>query len=114
MNRHWYLSECGRYVCRVTTSWGSFEAWTVDGLVHWQDDDRVRTWEDARKPMHPLPYGVGGYSATITGQKKGSFTLTLLRCDVNKIIEPFKGNTIIESLDVVFRRKLRWPPKFAR
>lgn len=103
-----FISECGGYVCRVAPgdSWGSFEAWTVDGSIHWENDQRIKTWEDAREPRHPLPFGVGGYSATKTGQKKGSFTLNLLRCDTTMIIEPYKGNTIIESLDVVFRRKV--------
>jgi hypothetical protein len=52
---------------------------------------------------------VGGFSAQKTGQKKGSFTLNLLHCDTTKIIEAFKGNTIIESFDIVFRRKV--PPQ---
>ncbi|MFL6314770.1 MAG: hypothetical protein ACJ71W_21910 [Terriglobales bacterium] len=89
-----YKSECGGYYCRVTDCWGNFEAWTIDGKTHWHHDDRIKTWEDAAKPHRPLEYCVGGFSAEMGGQKKHSFTLTLLRCDTNKIIEPYQGNTI--------------------
>lgn len=111
-----YLSECGGYLCRGLGS-GNFEAWTRDGSVHWQKDDRVKTWEDAAIPRHPLEYGVGGYSAKKTGQKKGSFSLSLLHCDTSKFIEPFKGNTIVEARDIVFRRQLppqRMPAELSR
>ena len=101
-----FRSECGAYICRSFGN-GRYEAWLTDGSLHWVDDDRVKTWEDAKRPMHPLPYGVGGYSARLTGQKPGSFTLNLLHCDVTKFIEPYKGNTIIEARDIVFRRKVR-------
>ena len=101
-----YKSECGKYICRALDGAGTFEAWTVDGSIHWRNDNRIQTWKDAAKPSHPMERCVGGYSAATTGQKKGSFTLNLLRCDTTKIIEPFKGNTIIESLDIVFLRKV--------
>ena len=104
MSAYMYLSECGRYVCRRTE--GLYEAWTVDGSIHWHNDDRIKTWDDAKRRHHPLPYAVGGYSATTIGQKPGSFTLTLLHCDSRKYIKAYAGNTIINSLDVVFRRKI--------
>lgn len=104
--REWmFLSECGGYVCR-SHGGGNYEAWTVDGATHWKHDDRVKTWADAKRFRHPLPYGVGGYSAEKTGQKPGSFTLNLLKCNTRMKIKPFTGNTIIESRDVVFRRKV--------
>ena len=113
--RGWFLSECGTYVCRAIPGLGcDFEAWTIDGLIHWENDDRIQTWEDARKPRHPLPYAVGGYSAEKIGQKPRSFTLSLLHCDTAKIIDPYRGNTILEKVDVVFRRRLRWIPKALR
>jgi hypothetical protein len=102
-----YLSECGGYVCRVIEGCScDYEAWTVDGAIHWQHDNRVKTWKDAKKRRHPLPYSVGGWAAMRTGQKKGSFTLHLLHCDARKYIKPFAGNTVIESRDIVFRRKV--------
>jgi hypothetical protein len=104
-----FKSECGRYLCRSTREGGQFEAWLSDGSIHWQDDDRIEAWVDEKKFRHPLEYNVGGYSAEKTGQKKGSFTLTLLHCDTTMEIVPFKGNTIIESVDVVFLRKV--PPQ---
>ena len=100
-----YLSECGGYVCRATP--GSYEAWTIDGSLHWRDDDRIKTWADAKRRRHPLPYGVGGFSCELPGQKHGSFTLKLLHCDTRKYIKPYAGNTIIEALDVVFRRQIQ-------
>lgn len=106
MNNRFYLSECGDYICRKLDGCGHYEAWTKDGSIHWEDDDRIRTWEDAKIPMHPLPYGVGGFSAEMHGQKRGSFTLNLLKCDTSKIIDPFQGNTITEAKDIVFRRKI--------
>ncbi len=105
----YYKSECGKYICRPTKREGGgglYEAWTVDGCIHWRDDNRLRTCKDSYLYRFPMAYAVGGYSATTTGQKPGSFTLSLLHCDHTKVIEPFKGNTVIESLDVVFRRKI--------
>jgi hypothetical protein len=103
-----YKSECGEYLCRLPfgESWGNFEAWTADGKTHWLNDDRIKTWDDREKHKNPLPYCVGGYSAEMTGQKKDSFTLTLLQCDPSKEVEPFTGNTIIEKRYVVFRRRV--------
>jgi hypothetical protein len=106
MTYSYYKSECDEYLCRYL-GFGHYEAWTIDGEIHWVHDDRVKTWEDEKKRMHPLPFCVGGYSAEKTGQKKGSFTVTLLRCDVKKYIKPWTGNTVIESLDIVFRRKVQ-------
>jgi hypothetical protein len=105
-----YLSECGRYVCRPVNrhgGGGTYEAWTADGSIHWRDDNRVLTWADADKPRHPMAYAVGGYSATKTGQKKGSFTLDLLHCDTAMFVKAYTGNTVIESLHIVFRRKIQ-------
>jgi hypothetical protein len=106
-----YKSDCGRYLCRPVNrhgGGGTYEAWTIDGCIHWRDDNRIRTWADEKR-MYPMVYSVGGYSATLTGQKPGSFTLNLLHCDVSKVVIPGLGNTIIESLDIVFRRKV--PPQ---
>jgi hypothetical protein len=85
------------------------EVWTRGGERHWRDDNRIRTWKDAAEPRYPMEFCVGGYSAQKTGQKKGAFTLSLLHCDITKIIDPWKGNTVIENIDVVFRRKI--PPQ---
>jgi hypothetical protein len=101
-----YRSECGQYLCRSTRFAGHFEAWLLDGSVHWRDDNRVQTWADQKKYCCPLAQSVGGYSAQQLGQKIGSFTLKLLHCDITKQIEPFQGNTVLEQLDVVFRRKV--------
>jgi hypothetical protein len=112
-----YKSECGRYLCRVASrGWGCFEAWTVDGSIHWLSDDRIRTFDDEKLDWHPFEYCTGGFSARMTGQKKGAFTVTLLRCDPNNIIVPWTGNTVVEKQDIVFRRKIprqNWP-KFLR
>jgi len=104
-----FLSECGMYLCRYLGDGAQFEAWTRDGARHWRHDNRVRTWKESAEARHPMDFSVGGYSAEKTGQKKGSFTLSLLHCDITKFVEPFKGNTVIESLDIVFRRKV--PPQ---
>jgi hypothetical protein len=107
-----YRSECGGFLCRVGSAAGHFEAWTVDGSIHWRDDNRIQTWKDAAIIRHPMERCVGAYSAETAGQKKGSFTLSLLRCDTTKIVESFQGNTVIEDLDIVFRRKIpkqNWP-----
>jgi hypothetical protein len=104
-----FRSECGQYLCRWLGDGGQFEAWTVDGARHWGNDCRIRTWADAERPCHPMDFSVGGYSATKTGQKKGSFTLYLLHCDITKFVEAYRGNTIIENLSIVFRRKI--PPQ---
>lgn len=101
-----YKSECGQYICRMLRWGGHFEAWTLNGEIHWRHDNRIRTWKDQGKFKYPMAYAIGGYSAEKTGQKSGSFTLNLLHCDTAKEVEPFRGNTIIESLDVVFRRKV--------
>ncbi len=102
-----YKSECSRYLCQVVVGhWGNFQAWSIDGSLHWRHDNRIRTSADQQKYRHPMAYAVGGYSAEKEGQKKGSFTLNLLHCDTQKEIVPFRGNTIIESLDIVFRRRL--------
>lgn len=106
MKSGFYKSECGQYLCRVVESWGHFEVWSVDGCIHWRHDNRYQRWADEKKYNRPMVYAVGGFNAEKNGQKKGSFTLTLLHCDTTKVIEPFKGNTILESLDVVFRRKI--------
>jgi len=111
-----YKSECGRYLCRAPRMWGSFEVWTVDGATHWRDDNRIKSWSDHELEWHPFEYCTGGYSARTTGQKKGSFTVTLLHCDPTKVLQPWTGNTVIEKSDVVFRRKVphqNWP-KFLR
>lgn len=100
-----FKSECGQYLCR-SLGGGTFEAWTLDGSVHWRNDNRLRTSKDAAKYRHPMIYAVGGYSAEKTGQKHGSFTLNLLHCDTTKEIVPFMGNTVIESMEIVFRRKV--------
>lgn len=89
-----FRSECGGFLSRRVGS-GAFEAWTVDGKTHWQ-------WE-RRESDYPLEWSVGSYSG---GQKNGSFTLGLYRCNTRKKIKPFTGNTVIEERSVVFRRKL--------
>ena len=104
-----YKSECGRYLCRPVGSWGRFEAWTADGSIHWRRDDRVKTWADAKKRRHPYQFCTGGFSAEEMGQKAGSFTVILLQCNQKKFIKPGTGNTVIERIDVVFRRKV--PPQ---
>jgi hypothetical protein len=101
-----YKSECGEYLCRCLGGGGLYEVWTVDGCIHWRNDNRIKTWADQEKFNHPMAYSVGGFSAETIGQKKGSFTLTLLHCDTSKVVEPFKGNTILESLKIVFRRQV--------
>ena len=106
MTYEYYKSECGGYLCRYL-GFGNYEAWKMDGSIHWVHDDRIKTWKDAEKRRHPLPFSVGGYSAEKTGQKKGSFTVTLLRCDTKKYIKPWTGNTVLESLHIVFRRKVQ-------
>ena len=100
------LSECGKYICRHLQGIANYEAWTVDGSTYWRHDDRVKTWEDARKRRHPYEYSVGGWSCRKPKQKPGSFTLNLLHYDRRKYIKPLTGNTIIESIYVVFRRKV--------
>ena len=102
-----YVSECGGYVCRHVPGPGNYEAWTVDGSIHWRHDNRIQTWADARKPRHPMVYAVGGWSCEKTGQKKGSFTLDLCHCDVTKLVDSFTGNTLLETRLVVFRRKVQ-------
>lgn len=111
-----YKSECGGYLCRAPRCWGSFEAWTIDGSTHWRDDDRFKTWDDQKLDWHPFEYCSGGLSAQITGQKKGSFTVTLLHCDISKVIVPWTGNTVVDKQDIVFRRKVPRQnyPKFLR
>jgi hypothetical protein len=79
----------------------------VSSAIHWVYDDRIKTWADEAKRRHPLRYIVGGYSAEKMGQKKGSFTLTLLHCNVKKYVKRWTGNTVIESRDIVFRRKIQ-------
>src|SRR5690348_6254239 len=101
-----FKSECGEYLCRYVGHGGSYEAWTADGCIHWRHDNRIRTWADQDKYNHPMAYAVGAFSAERVGQKKGSFTLNLLHCDTTKVIEPFKGNTVLESVNIVFRRKI--------
>lgn len=106
MNYRLYRSECGRYLC--LTRWSKErcawqEAWSKDGKIHWTDGPKVHEW-GARLFAHP--FQVGGYSAEKAGQKKGSFTLTLLCCDARKIVEPWTGNTIVDGFDCVFRRKI--------
>ena len=95
-----FRSECGVYLCRFLGSC-NFEAWTADGETHWANDDRPER-------EYTLPLVVGGYSAEMIGQKKNSFTLYLLRCDPTIKIIPFRGNTVIESLHIVFRRRVPW------
>lgn len=111
-----YKSECGGYLCRATRCWGSFEAWTIDGSVHWRDDDRFKSWEDHELEWHMFEYCTGNFSAQKTGQKNGSFTVDLLRCDTGKILIPWTGNTVIERQEIVFRRKVAPQnyPKFLR
>lgn len=90
-----YRSECGKFLCRMHGG-GCGEAWTADGKTHWVND--------TSNSNRPQPFCVGGYSCAMNGQKKGSFTLNLLRCNPRKKIIPLTGNTIIESQDVVFRK----------
>jgi hypothetical protein len=92
-----FRSDCGKFLCRLSGG-GCGEAWTVDGKTHWIND--------TSNPVRPAPYCVGAYSCEKLGQKKGSFTLNLLRCNTRKKIIPLTGNTIIESQDVVFRRRV--------
>lgn len=88
----------------------------MDGSIHWRDDDRIKCWSDNEIEWHPFEYCTGGFSARVDGQKQGSFTVTLLRCDISKVIVPWTGNTVIEKLDVVFRRRVppQNLPKFLR
>jgi len=104
--KQFYLSECGQYVARCAGTWGAFEVWTADGAIHWRHDNRIKTWADAKEDRRPMVYATGGFSAHKTGQKKGSFTVYLLHCDPTKIVVPWTGNTVIERLNVVFRRKI--------
>lgn len=102
-----YKSEDGNYICRSVHGGGwPYEVWTTDGCLHWRNDNRMKTWADEQKFNHPMAYCVGGFSAELTGQKPGSFTLDLLHCDTTKVVQPLKGNTVIESLAIVFRRKV--------
>jgi hypothetical protein len=105
VEHQFYKSECGKYICRSQGA-AQFEAWTTDGCLHWRNDNRIVTWADEKAVRHPMAYSVGGYQAEMTGQKKGSFTLNLLHCNITEVIKPGTGNTVIESVDVVFRRKI--------
>ena len=96
------------YLCRAIGGWGSFEAWTIDGSIHWRHDNRIRTFKDQEKYRKPMVYCTVAFSAEKTGQKTGSFTVTLAHCDPTKDVEAFRGNTIIEQIDIVFRRRV--PP----
>ena len=71
MKTRMYLSECGKYICRAVAGVANYEAWKIDGAIHWPLDR--------------------GWSSEKTGQKPGSFTLTL-------------GPSRVE---VVFRRKIQ-------
>jgi hypothetical protein len=118
MKRNLFRSECGGFFCRAsaTRGWGSFEVWSADGKTHWRCDDRIKCWADNELAWHPFEFCTGGFSAEKMGQKAGSFTVTLLHCDTGKVIIPWTGNTVIESRDVVFRRRVppqNWP-KFLR
>lgn len=107
MSDIFYKSECGQYICRYFDDTAAdYEVWTIDGSLHWRKDNRIRTWADQDKFNHPMAYSVGGFSAEEIDQKKGSFTLTLLHCDTTKTVEPFKGNTIIDAVKIIFRRKV--------
>lgn len=78
----------------------------MDGAIHWRRDDRFKSWDDHKLDWHPFEYCTGGFSAEKPGQKKGSFTVTLLRCDTQKIITPWTGNTVIEKQEIIFRRRV--------
>jgi hypothetical protein len=95
-----FISDCGGYYCRALGN-AHFEVWTSNGTIHWR--------EDSRRPLceYPIVYCVGGYSCQKKGQKEGSFTLNLLHCDTQIKILVFKGNTIIDQKDVVFRRRIQ-------
>lgn len=101
-----YLSDCGQFICRHIGPCGVFEAWTIDGRTHYQHDGRVKTWDDAKKPRRALRFCVGGYSATLCDQKKGTFNLDLCECNPRKIIKPLTGNTIVRTQLIAFRRRI--------
>lgn len=100
-----FRSECGLYYARHLEG-GRYEAWGRDGEPHWRRDDRGYSWDDVKQGVRPLEWQVGSYSAAMHGQKPGTFTLGLLRCDTTKIVEPYTGNTVVESRKVEFRRRV--------
>lgn len=79
-----FLSDCGEYLCRRIDGAGRYEAWTRDGAIHWRWDNRIRTWADARKPRRPMAFCVGRYSSQMSGQKRGTFTLSLTAIEAAK------------------------------
>ncbi len=95
-----FISDCGGYYARDLGN-AYFEAWTENGTIHWRENNRRPICE------YPMVYSIGGYSCQKLGQKKGSFTLSLLHCDPSVKIITFMGNTIIDEKDVVFRRKVQ-------
>jgi hypothetical protein len=103
-----FLSDCGEYILITKSGHGSSysDVYLRDGSRHWVHDERVKTWKDAKVPRKALPFCIGGYSCTKNGEKKGTFTVTLLDCNTEKEIVPWTGNTVIQSLDVKFRRKI--------
>lgn len=103
-----YRSECDAYLCHLVGWGGDYEAWTIDGGMHWHNDDRLQKQGDRERYPCPLEYMVIGYSAAKYDQKKGSFTLRLAHCDPTQPIVPWTGNTILEQREVVFRRRVPW------
>jgi hypothetical protein len=103
-----YRSECDAYVCHWLGQGGAYEAWTIDGDIHWHHDDRIQKRGDCERYPYPLDSMVVAYSAERYDQKQGSFTLRLAHCDPSKVIVPWTGNTILEQREVVFRRRVPW------
>lgn len=101
-----YRSECDQYLARYLAHGGAFEAFAADGSIHWRHDNRIMRLVDRTRFTRPMVYTVSGYTGEQTGQKSGSFTLTLAHCDPSKDVIPWTGNTIIESMKVIFRRRI--------
>ncbi len=101
-----YISVCGRFVCRAHPSQHEGDVFSIDGAAHYRHEDRIKTWDDAKKPRKPYPFMIGGYS----GRKKG-FSLSLYQLKTDKPVVQWTRDVVVKQEEVIFRSTLA--PKYA-
>jgi len=104
------VSDCGEYVCVRTGR--NFDVIAADGSRIWLTNRVMYDGFDDPRLLYPqLEFLVGAVSnnsrTTRNGRYIPDYTIVIHRLDLAVKIEPYTGNTVLESKTLRFRRVIK-------
>ena len=104
------VSDCGEYVCVRTGR--NFDVIAADGSRIWLTNRVVYNGFDDPRLLHTdIKFQVGEISNNSRTTKRGryipDYTITLVELDPDVEIEPYTGNTVLESKTLRFRHVIK-------